>query len=268
MRTGQPVVGKDEKETWGSERVAWVSTTKMPLRDKEGRVVGTFGISRDITAWKRAEEALRHGEERFRSLIEATAAIVWNTPASGEFEAEQPGWSAFTGQTFDQLKGWGWLDAVHPDDRPNTAAGWSAAVAARSLYQVEHRLRRHDGEYRHMLVRAVPILDKGGGDPGVGRGPYRHRRRAAGRGRGARGRGAGPPAARIVGRGHLRDRHAGPLHLHQPGGGGDARLPGRGRARPGRPRAVPPHPPRRLALPRGGLPDLPNLPGREGMPGG
>jgi PAS domain S-box-containing protein len=112
---------------------------------------------------KQAEEALRQGEERFRSLIEATVAIVWNTPASGEFEAEQPGWSAYTGQTFDQLKGWGWLDAVHPDDRSNTARVWLAAVAARCLYQVEHRLRRHDGEYRHMLVRAVPILAKAGG---------------------------------------------------------------------------------------------------------
>ena len=112
---------------------------------------------------KEAEEALRQGEERFRSLIEATAAIVWNTPASGQFEAEQPGWTEFTGQTFDQLKGSGWLDAVHPDDRADTARAWSAAMATRSLYQVEHRLRRHDGEYLHMLVRAVPILDKGGG---------------------------------------------------------------------------------------------------------
>jgi PAS domain S-box-containing protein len=112
---------------------------------------------------KAAEEALRQGEERLRSLVEATVAIVWSTPASGEFESEQPGWSAFTGQTFDQLRGWGWLDAVHPDDRPTTARVWSAAVAARSLYQVEHRLRRHDGEYRQMLVRAVPILAKGGG---------------------------------------------------------------------------------------------------------
>jgi PAS domain S-box-containing protein len=112
---------------------------------------------------KRAEEALRQEEQRFRSLIEATTAIVWNTPASGEFEDEQPGWSAFTGQTFEQLKGWGWLDAVHPDDRPNTARVWSAAVSARSLYQVAHRLRRNDGEYRHMLVRAVPILAQEGG---------------------------------------------------------------------------------------------------------
>ena len=111
---------------------------------------------------QQAEEALRHGEKRFRSLIEATVAIVWNTPSSGEFEEEQPGWSAFTGQTFGELKGWGWLDAVHPDDRETTARVWSRAVADRRLYQVEHRLRRHDGEYRHMLVRAVPILGHGG----------------------------------------------------------------------------------------------------------
>src|SRR5436190_10072274 len=69
----------------------------------------------------RAEVVLRRGEERYRSLVEAVTAVVWNTPASGEFESEQPGWSVFTGQDFDQLKGWGWLNAVHPDDRENTA---------------------------------------------------------------------------------------------------------------------------------------------------
>src|SRR6516162_7711550 len=79
-----------------------------------------------------------------------------------ELRQEQERWSAFTGQTFGQLRGWGWLNAVHPDDRPNTARVWSAAVASRSVYHVEHRLRRHDGSYRHMLVRAVPILDDGG----------------------------------------------------------------------------------------------------------
>jgi PAS domain S-box-containing protein len=163
IESGQPVVGKEEKETWGHGRVTWVSTTKMPLHDRDGQIIGTFGISREITAWKRAEEALRQGEERFRSLIEATVAIVWNTRASGEVEDEQPGWSAFTGQTFEQLRGWGWLDAIHPDDRERTARVWSESVRTRSLCQVEYRLRRHDDEYRHMLVRAVPILDKGGG---------------------------------------------------------------------------------------------------------
>jgi PAS domain S-box-containing protein len=119
-------------------------------------------LRREVEDLRQTQECLRYGEQRYRSLIEATTAIVWNTPASGEFEVEQPRWSAFTAQTFEQLRGWGWLNAVHPEDRPHTARVWSAAVASRSIYHVEHRLRRHDGTYRHMLVRAVPILDDGG----------------------------------------------------------------------------------------------------------
>jgi PAS domain S-box-containing protein len=71
-------------------------------------------------------------------------------------------WSAFTGQTEEECKGWGWLQAVHPEDRPHTAEVWSNAVATRSFYQVEHRLRRRDGEYRYMSVRGVPVLEPDG----------------------------------------------------------------------------------------------------------
>jgi PAS domain S-box-containing protein len=98
-------------------------------------------------------------EIRFRSLVEATAQIVWRRPASGEFATPQTRWSAFTGQTFEELRGWGWLDAVHPDDRDDARRGWAAAVAAQSLYQGEHRLRRFDGEYRAVQTRAVPVAD-------------------------------------------------------------------------------------------------------------
>ncbi len=59
MRTGRPLVGLEEKETWPDGRTTWVSTTKVPLRDSRGQIIGTFGISRDITERKRAEEALR-----------------------------------------------------------------------------------------------------------------------------------------------------------------------------------------------------------------
>ncbi|WP_165226740.1 PAS domain-containing hybrid sensor histidine kinase/response regulator [Aquisphaera insulae] len=116
-------------------------------------------LRRQVDQLRRQAAELRFGELRFRSLVEATTAIVWNTPASGEFEVPQPRWSEFTGQSFEQLRGWGWLNAVHPDDRADTASVWCTAVAGRLLYHVEHRLRRRDGVYRHMVVRAVPILD-------------------------------------------------------------------------------------------------------------
>src|SRR5204863_4749632 len=64
LQTGQSIVGKEEKLTWPDGRITWSSTSKMPLRDKDGRIVGTFGISRDITVRKLAEErAARYAEE-------------------------------------------------------------------------------------------------------------------------------------------------------------------------------------------------------------
>jgi two-component system sensor histidine kinase/response regulator len=112
---------------------------------------------------QRAEEALRLNEQRYRSLSEATAAIVWTLPASGVADkSENPSWSAFTGQTSDQIAGWGWLDCVHPDDRERTRQAWIAAVTARAVYQIEYRVRRRDGAYRNMLTRGVPILASDG----------------------------------------------------------------------------------------------------------
>ncbi len=155
FRTGQPV------ETDSS-----IFIVRNPASDQP---ICMAIVARDITERKLQEEELRKSqavllneERRYRSLVQATSAIVWETPASGEFESEQPGWSNFTGQSFEQLRGWGWLTAVHPDDRPNTAAVWSAAFNSHSVYQVEHRLRRHDGVYRQMMVRAVPIADTDG----------------------------------------------------------------------------------------------------------
>jgi PAS domain S-box-containing protein len=129
---------------------------------RDGVPVGTVVEVRDITEAKRAEQELRQSEERFRSLIEATAAIVWTTPATGEFGGDQPGWSRFTGQTEAEYTGWGWLDRIHSDDRAKTAAAWQKALEQRSTYEVEHRVRRHDGEYRYMLARGVPILEDDG----------------------------------------------------------------------------------------------------------
>jgi PAS domain S-box-containing protein len=118
-----------------------------------------LAVSRDITAARQAQSDLQASEARFRSLAMATNTIVWTTPASGRFETPQPAWEAFTGQTFEQYRGNGWLDAVHPDDRATTLAAWEQAFASRSSCQTDHRLRRADGDYCWMGVKAVPVFD-------------------------------------------------------------------------------------------------------------
>ena len=124
--------------------------------------IGIASITRDIRDRKTAEDVLKQSEERFRSLTEATAQIIWIADANGLMAIEQPTWSAFTGQTFDSYKGWGWLDTIHSDDRAIVASSWSAAIGNRAPYEVEFRMRRLDGEYRYMSCRAVPILNADG----------------------------------------------------------------------------------------------------------
>ncbi len=124
--------------------------------------IAIASISRDIRDRKTAEDVLKQSEERFRYLAEATAQIIWIANADGFMAIEQPTWTAFTGQTFDNYKGSGWLETIHSDDRDRVASSWLAAIGNRVPYEVEFRMRRYDGEYRYMSCRAVPILNADG----------------------------------------------------------------------------------------------------------
>ncbi|MNS15712.1 Signal transduction histidine-protein kinase BarA [compost metagenome] len=101
-------------------------------------------------------------EGRFRSLMLATSQLAWTANAQGDIDTDLGMWQAFTGMSDDAVKDSGWLEAVHPDDRARAMEAWNQAVAARSPYDTEYRLRRHDGCYRWFSVRGVPVLDEAG----------------------------------------------------------------------------------------------------------
>ncbi len=142
-------------------------------------IEGVGLVVRDVTARRRMEQRLHLSEKRFRSLVTASTAIVWTATPSGVFDGPQPQWTAFTGQDTEAISGMGWLDAVHPDDRAATVEAWSRAVADAEPYGMEHRLRRHDGVWRWMSVRAAPIMDVAGVREWVGAHTDIHDRREA-----------------------------------------------------------------------------------------
>jgi PAS domain S-box-containing protein len=103
-------------------------------------------------------------EEYFQSLVTVTDQLVWTTDAHGHITPDQPNtpWKEFTGQTEEEMKEGGWLDALHPDDRERVARVWQQAVSNLTVYDVEYRLRRHDGQYRYFSVRGIPVMNKRG----------------------------------------------------------------------------------------------------------
>ncbi len=123
-------------------------------------------------AWARAQlheaelasrRELRRSERRYRSLVQATSAVEWTVDPAGGFVEPQPSWEAYTGQPWEEQRGFGWLNALHPDDRAITSARWFAARDAGAVFETECRIRHAaSGEHRHTVVRAAPVHDDRG----------------------------------------------------------------------------------------------------------
>ncbi|MBB3934102.1 PAS domain-containing protein [Aureimonas phyllosphaerae] len=141
---------------------AWFDVDYAPVHDEHGQVAGVLWTLKETTAQVMAERALRESEARQSLLIGALAQAVWEADAEGVVEVDSPSWRAYTGQTFDEWQGYGWLNAIHPDDREFAERQWREAIAARGLVNAEFRLRAPDGGWRWTNVRAAPVLDAQG----------------------------------------------------------------------------------------------------------
>jgi PAS domain S-box-containing protein len=139
-----------------------ISLTVSPIRDEAGNVIGASKIARDITERRRAEEKLHEQQQQYEALIWTSAQLVWETNAEGAVETDSPTWQEFTGQTFDERKGFGWLDALHPDDHEHVSYEWQKAVETKMPIKIDYRVRHHSGEWRWMTARATPLLNADG----------------------------------------------------------------------------------------------------------
>jgi len=116
----------------------------------------------DITETKRAEEKIRLSERELRTLVEAIPVYVVTALSDGSVDFISQSWLDYTEFSQEQGMGWGWEDAIHPEDVDRVVANWRAALAAGAPVEHELRCRRSDGTYHWFLYRSLPVRDDEG----------------------------------------------------------------------------------------------------------
>lgn len=154
--------GRAEDERWHLRKdgsLFWGSGLMMPLGYGAG---GFVKIMRDQTARRLAEGRLAASEHRFRTLSTNLPQLVFRCRDTGERQWVSPQWEAYTGLAEEASRDFGWLEAIHPEDREPTIAAWTRAREEGS-YAIEHRIRSARGEFRWHQTRAVPTPNDGEG---------------------------------------------------------------------------------------------------------
>jgi PAS domain S-box-containing protein len=146
------------------------SVNTSPLRDSSGSVIGIATFTRDISSKVSSEENLRKlareqveaSEARFRALAETVPQLVWSCRTDGSCDYLSPQWVRYTGIPKADHLGFGWTAQVHPDDRDTVTKAWETASSTGTPFDVDIRIRRHDGVYHWFKTRALPQRDEDG----------------------------------------------------------------------------------------------------------
>ena len=140
----------------------WYLARMLPYRTAGHGVDGVVISFIDITDRKRAEAALRESEEQQRLTVQLVPALLWWTDHVGRDVSVNYQWRNYTGQADEDVQDFGWLNAIHPDEREAMRAAFRHAYITGEPVERQHQIRRADGEYRWHLVRHVPVRDETG----------------------------------------------------------------------------------------------------------
>ena len=141
---------------------AWYLIRVLPYRTVEDRIEGVVITFVDITALKKTEGALRASDVRFRAVADLVPDLLWESAPDGSTPWFNARWYDYTGQTPDEAAGWGWVEAIHPDDRARSVENYRHGIERGDAVIQEQRIRGADGTYRWFLVRVEPHVDERG----------------------------------------------------------------------------------------------------------
>ncbi|MFB2938078.1 PAS domain S-box protein [Aerosakkonemataceae cyanobacterium BLCC-F154] len=163
LETGEPLLNvqiQGETPAQPGVKRTWLEHF-LPLKEDD-RVIGISTICQEITEQIQVESALRQSEERFRNMADNAPIMIWVTDTTGSCTYLNQSWYEFTGQTEATGLGFGWLEAVHPDDREFSSNIFLTANQRQEAFKLEYRLRSQSGEYRWAIDAASPWFGENG----------------------------------------------------------------------------------------------------------
>jgi PAS domain S-box-containing protein len=149
----------EHRQLQADGQIRWISARARVEFNAEHKPVKMRGVAMDITARKLAEEQARESERQFLLIANSSPVIIWITGPDKLCTFVNEAWLQFRGRTFEQELGNGWADGVHPEDLDDSLKTYMESFDARQPFTMEYRARRHDGQYRCLVIHGVPRYD-------------------------------------------------------------------------------------------------------------
>ena len=164
QKTGIPYNGEEQQVDIiidGKLERRYFNFSYTPIAEG-GEITGVLHVAEDITQQVKSRKKIEEAKEELQFVTDAVPQLVWTAEANGLTSFFNKRWLDYTGLTFEEVVGNGWAQSLHPDDSDRTLQTWTNAYQQGSDYEIEYRLKRHDGMYRWFLARGIPMKDEQG----------------------------------------------------------------------------------------------------------
>ncbi|MEG3859271.1 PAS domain S-box protein [Microcoleus sp. herbarium12] len=162
FETGQTLQIAEEPATRYDSKVRLFSTVKTPIRNQDGQVVMTVGVSRDMTERKAAEEAVKASEAQYRRLVETSQDMIWSVNAQGQFTFVNPAVKYIYGYEPAEMIDRPFSDFVTPEQSQKDLAVFARLFDGESVFQHETTHIAKDGSIKHLMFNAIALYDDTG----------------------------------------------------------------------------------------------------------
>jgi diguanylate cyclase (GGDEF)-like protein/PAS domain S-box-containing protein len=168
IQSGKAIVDHEEYSVTPSGTEHWALITKVPLRDRDGRISGVLGIKREITERKQAEAALKQSEERYRDLFENATDLIQSVTPDGRFLYVNPAWRDMLGYDEEEISRLSLFEIIHPDYRARCVDLFQQLLAGVEMDRIETafvskegRKLSVEGRVSCKFNRGYPIATRG-----------------------------------------------------------------------------------------------------------